>query len=351
MTMRSQDFNALRKIIGRFSRARILVVGDLILDEFMWGTVSRISPEAPVPVVWVKRESFMPGGACNVASNLTGAGAKTSLMGVIGDDERGAILKGELESKGIDTSGIIADEMRQTTLKTRVVAHHQQVVRIDRENVEPLREHLVSKMAVLIREKLKSADALIIEDYGKGVITPRLLREVVPHAKRLKRIVAVDPKEEHFAYYRGVTVITPNVHEAAKASGVEIKNNDALFEAGGKILRKIGCRIALVTLGENGMCVFQTNAPAKHIPTIAQEVFDVSGAGDTVIAVYTLALVSGADPIQAAHLANCAAGIVVGKIGTATVNPEELVERVRLETSKAQKSKFAARPGLNIETT
>ena len=334
--MRQQKLKRLKRIISNFKGAKILIVGDLILDEFIWGTVSRISPEAPVPVVWAKRESFMPGGACNVANNIVSLGGRAYLSGVIGGDEKGAVLKGELESKGIDTSCVLVDETRHTTLKTRVVAHHQQVVRIDKESVEPLKDDTITKLTRHIRTKLTDADAVIIEDYGKGVITPRLLKAIVPLAKRMKKIVAVDPKEEHFSYYRGVSLITPNTQEAEKASGVEIKDEDSLFKAGGKILSKLGCAIALVTLGENGMCVFKKGSRPKHIPTIAQEVFDVSGAGDTVIAAYTLALVSGADPIEAAHVANCAAGIVVRKLGTATVSPEELIEKIHREKERIE---------------
>ena len=333
--MKEKGLTGFKRIISRFTDAKILVIGDLILDEFIWGTVSRISPEAPVPVVWVRRESYMPGGSCNVANNIISLGGKVSLAGVIGDDDKGAILKGELESKGADTSGVVVDENRKTILKTRVVAHHQQVVRIDKESMEPLSEHLLSRLIPIVKERIADVDAVIIEDYGKGVITPRLLKEVVPLARRLKKIVAVDPKEEHFSYYKGVSLITPNIAEAKKASGMEIEDQPSLFRAGEKILKKLNCGILLVTLGENGMCVFTRGSRPRHIPTIAQEVFDVSGAGDTVIAAYTLALVSGADPIQSAHIANCAAGIVVGKIGTATVTPEELLDRmVNISTKK-----------------
>ena len=323
-----RNFNEIKNTISNFRNAKVLVVGDLILDEFLWGEVSRISPEAPVPVVWVKKESFMPGGASNVANNLRALGANVRLAGVIGDDERGAILKGELEAKGIDVSGIFIDESRPTTLKTRVVAHHQQVVRIDKERPDHLGDGLISGMADYIKSILKEVDAVIIEDYGKGVISPKLLSKVVPLAKSYKKIISVDPKEEHFKYYKGISVITPNNSEAAKAVGFEIKDDASLKKAGEALLKKLNCRIVLITLGENGMAVFQKAKPMKHIPTVAQEVFDVSGAGDTVIASYTLSLASGADPIQSAHIANCAAGIVVGKVGIAVVTPEELLNRI-----------------------
>jgi D-glycero-beta-D-manno-heptose-7-phosphate kinase len=332
--MKIINFNKLSRIIGNFKKSRVLVVGDLILDEFIWGEVSRISPEAPVPVVWVKNESYMPGGASNVANNLKELGAQVHLIGVTGDDESGAILKGELEKKGINVGGIIIDSSRPTILKTRVVANHQQVVRIDKECVAPIDDNIISKMIDYAKMTVNDIDAVIVEDYGKGVITPRLLKSLVPVMQKHNKIISVDPKEEHFNYYKGITVITPNNHEAAKAVGFAIKDDTTLRAAGEKLLDKIKCKICLITLGENGMAVFQRGKPMTHIPTAAQEVFDVSGAGDTVIASYTLSLAAGADPIQAAHISNCAAGIVVGKVGIAVVTPEELVDRVKRESSK-----------------
>lgn len=335
--MRIQEFGRIKKIVSNFKNAKVLVVGDLILDEFIWGDVSRISPEAPVPVVWVKKESFMPGGASNVANNLRSLGAEVYIAGVVGDDEQGAILRGELEQRGVDTSGIVVDESRPTILKTRVVAHHQQVVRIDKEKPGPLSDHLIARMIDNITRIMEEVDAVIIEDYGKGVISPKLLKSIVPLAKRHNKIIAVDPKEEHFKYYKGISVITPNNHEAAKAVGFEIKDEDTLRKAGSRLLDKIRCKIGLITLGENGMAVFQKGKPMKQIPTVAQEVFDVSGAGDTVIASYTLSLASNADPIRAAHIANYAAGIVVGKVGIAVVTPDELLDRIKNDMDRRRR--------------
>lgn len=332
--MKTQNFTKLNNIISNFKNVNVLVIGDIILDEFIWGDVSRISPEAPVPVVWVKRESFMPGGASNVANNLRSLGARAYLAGVIGSDERGVILKGELEQKGIDTSGIMIDESRPTTLKTRVVAQHQQVVRIDKEKIDTLSDALISRIVSHAKELIDNIDAIIIEDYGKGVITPKLLKHIVPLAKTRKKIVSVDPKEERLKYYQGITLITPNHHEASNAVGFEIKDNATLKKAGEMMLKKFKCKIALITLGENGMAVFQKDNLVKHIPTVAQEVFDVSGAGDTVIACYTLALAAGANPVEAAHISNCAAGIVVGKLGIAVVTPAELINRIKREMGK-----------------
>jgi rfaE bifunctional protein kinase chain/domain len=332
--MKTISFNKIKNTVENFKNAKVLVVGDLILDEFLWGDVSRISPEAPVPVVWVKKESFMPGGASNVANNLSALGANVRLVGVIGDDERGAILKGSLEQKGVNTAGIITDDSRPTILKTRVVAQHQQVVRIDKESMDPLSPAIVAKLIRYIESIMKDVDAVIIEDYGKGVITPALLSKIVPSAKRHNKIISVDPKEENFKYYRGISVITPNNHEASKAVGFKIKDAATLIKAGQSLLKKLNCKIALITLGEHGMAVFQKAKPMKQIPTVAQEVFDVSGAGDTVIASYTLSLAAGADPIMAAHIANCAAGIVVGKVGIAVVTPDELLARIKIEIDK-----------------
>ncbi|MDD4012608.1 MAG: D-glycero-beta-D-manno-heptose-7-phosphate kinase [Candidatus Omnitrophica bacterium] len=318
-------FSALEKIVKKFENKRLLVVGDLLLDQFVWGDVSRISPEAPVPVVWVRNEGFMPGGACNVANNLAKFGAVVDLAGVVGQDEKAGVLKDLLRERNISFGGVITDSQRPTILKTRVIAHHQQVVRIDRENTEPIAGPVLEKMRAYIKTAVREVDGVIIEDYGKGVITPGLLKIVMPLAKKYRKIVSVDPKESHFSYYRGATVITPNNHEASRMAGFTIKDDATLKRAGEKLLKDLDLRVALITLGENGMAVFEKGEKPCKIPTVAREVFDVSGAGDTVISVYTLALVSGASPIEAAHIANCAAGIVVGKVGVAVVSKEEIL--------------------------
>lgn len=322
-------FSTFSNVVKRFNNKKLMVIGDLLLDQFVWGEVSRISPEAPVPVVWVKNEGFMPGGSCNVANNLAKLGAKVSLVGVVGEDEKAAILKDLLKERGISFGGIITDPERPTILKTRVIAHHQQVVRIDRENTEALTENIIGKMKDYVKNNIKDVDGVIIEDYGKGVITPSLLKFVVPLARKYGKIVAVDPKEDNFKYYKGVSVMTPNHYEAAKAVGFVLDTNEKLLKAGEKMLGKFNMDVALITLGERGMMVFEKGKKPCHIPTVAQEVFDVSGAGDTVIAVYTLSAVSGASPIIAAHIANCAGGIVVGKVGVAVVSKEELLRGLK----------------------
>ncbi|MFH1245805.1 MAG: D-glycero-beta-D-manno-heptose-7-phosphate kinase [Candidatus Omnitrophota bacterium] len=320
----------LKRIIGNFNRARVLVIGDLMLDEFIWGKVARISPEAPVPVVWVNSESFMPGGAANVANNIHALGAKVYLCGVIGSDDRGRILIDELRRKDINVEGIVVDSERPTTLKTRVIAHSQQVVRIDREKIDGIDDNIVDQIMTFLNEKINEIDAVIIEDYGKGLICPRLLQELIPVVQKHTKIITVDPKENHFSYYQGITLMTPNHHEAARAVGREIKTESDLEKAGNDLLRQQNAQAVLITLGENGMRLFERKNTGKsiYIPTVAQKVFDVSGAGDTVIATATVALASHGSMLDAAYIANYAAGIVVGKVGVAVATQEELIEKL-----------------------
>jgi len=333
----------LKEIVRKFNKARVLVIGDLILDEFIWGSVDRISPEAPVPVVWANRRSFMPGGAANVANNICSLDAEACLVGVVGKDKNTDILFSEIRKRKISTRGIFVEPKRHTTVKSRIIAGHQQVVRVDWEHRDSLPLELNQKIIKFIEKNIKDFDAVIIEDYGKGVINAHLLEDVVSLARKYKKIVTVDPKEENFLYYRGVTSITPNRKELENAvRNLKIKDktnkfkvhNDRLFTdteidlAAKQILKYLGLESILVTLGEQGMRLFEKNGIVTSIPTVAQEVFDVSGAGDTVIATFTLALASGALKAEAAHIANFAAGIVVGKLGTATTNRKELSERL-----------------------
>ena len=322
------------EIISNFKDAKVMVVGDLILDEFLWGKVDRISPEAPVPVVWVERESFMPGGASNVANNIASFGAKVELVGIVGRDERGRILKNELNKRGVITNGVVSDTKRPTTLKSRVIAHKQQVVRIDKEDVSSVRRETLAKVISYIKKKIEDIDILIIEDYGKGLITPELLKAIVPFAKKHNKTIAVDPKQDHFSLYKGVTLITPNAEEASKATGVKLHDKRSIDEAGRKLLKKLKCKTILITLGEKGMALFRQERTTTYIPTTAQDVYDVSGAGDTVVGTFSLALVSGAKDTEAAYIANYAAGVVVGKVGIAVVTRDELLQKIKEETSK-----------------
>ncbi len=335
--------NTLKNIISKFSKARILVVGDLILDEYVWGSVDRISPEAPVPVVWANRRTHIPGGAANVANNIRSLDANVCLVGIVGKDKNSQILFSELRKRNIDTRGIFIDSSRHTTVKTRIIAGHQQVVRVDWEHKEALSAKLNQRLIEFIKKNINDFDAIIIEDYGKGVINKQLVEEVIGLSRVEKKIITVDPKEEHFQYYRLATCITPNGKELENAvRNLKIKdttnsfqiNDDKLFtdkdidRAAGEVLKYLELDSVLITLGERGMKLFENNGHMAHIPTVAQEVFDVSGAGDTVISVFTLGLSCGAAKLEAAHLANYAAGIVVGKVGTAATTRKELLSGI-----------------------
>lgn len=335
--MKGLELKRLKKIIKKFDELSLLVVGDLMLDEFIWGTVSRISPEAPVPVVWANSESFMPGGASNVANNVRALGAEVYLLGVVGDDAPGHILLDELKKRNINIRGVIHDSKRPTTLKTRVIAHHQQVVRIDKEMCDDIDNDIVERILTSAKEVIKKIDAIIIEDYGKGMIAPRLIKELIQLARRRKKIITIDPKENHFPFYKNATAITPNHYEAAKAIGMQASDKTPVEEIGRKLLSKLNSEAVIITLGEDGMCVFEKSGRMARIPTVAQDVYDVSGAGDTVISAYTLAMASGARNIEAAHIANCAAGIVVGKIGIAVATREELIDKIKREISHHSK--------------
>lgn len=318
----------VEQLLAAAKTTRLIVFGDLILDEFLWGTVERISPEAPVPVVQVERESAMPGGAANVAANVAALGGQPFLIGVVGDDPAGHRLRGLLNEQGLETSGIQVDRSRPTTIKTRVVAHHQQVVRIDRERAAPVDHGMGALCLTALTGELAAAQGIIIEDYGKGVVTPALIRRVVAAARRARRVITVDPKQEHVAYYRGVTALTPNRAEAARAAGLRITDRASLRQAGRRLMQRLRPESLLVTLGEGGMALFERGGRVTEIPTVAREVFDVSGAGDTVIAVFTLLRAAGATSREAAVIANAAAGVVVGKVGTAVCTPRELLAQL-----------------------
>ncbi len=335
--------NALARIIRRFSKARILIVGDAILDEYIWGAVERISPEAPVPVVWANRRTFVPGGAANVAFNIASLGAQARLVGIVGGDGNAHVLLSELRKRGVDIRGVFVERSRHTTVKTRVIAGHQQIVRVDWEHTHPTAPEVNDRLIRFIRRQIAAVDALIIEDYGKGVVNPGLLEETIALARSEDKCIAVDPKEEHFQYYRGVTTITPNRKELENAvRNLKIKDTTNNFKvhtdrlktdadiagAARQIIQYLGLESLLVTMGEQGMRLFEGFEGDTSIPTVAQEVFDVSGAGDTVIATFALALSCGASKLQAAHIANAAAGIVVSKLGTAVTTQKELLKRV-----------------------
>ena len=333
MSAKTLSASRARQILSAAARTRVLVLGDVMLDHFIWGGVSRISPEAPVPVVDFERESFMPGGAANVARNLTALHVPTELFGAIGSDPAAQQLKKLLAEQKIGCGGLVANSARHTSVKTRVVAHKQQVVRIDRETRDGLDAKLTSQLLKALKSELKRADAVIVGDYGKGVVTQPLLNEVKTLCRERGVWLSFDPKPVHHLNLSSLSLITPNRKEAFELANLpdETKTGNPfsdknLMLVAERLLNELRPAALLVTLGELGMLLCQRGEKPFHIPTVAQEVFDVSGAGDTVIATFTLAIAAGASPIEAAILSNHAAGIVVGKIGTATTSSEELLQ-------------------------
>jgi D-beta-D-heptose 7-phosphate kinase/D-beta-D-heptose 1-phosphate adenosyltransferase len=312
------------EILDRFAGRRLLVPGDLMLDEFIWGEVRRISPEAPVPVVEVRRESWHPGGAGNVVSNLAALGAQAVPIGVTGDDAAASRLLEQFAERGIETSGLIRDASRPTTLKTRIVAHSQQMVRADRESRAPVSPEIENAVIAVFNDLIAAADAVVVSDYDKGLLTPRVLQSILSAAEQARKPVCLDPKIRNFVHYRPVTIITPNQSEAERATGIEISDDSSLLAAAQRIREMLDCPHVLITRGEHGLSLLGETDSFIHIPTVAREVYDVTGAGDTVIATLALALAAGAQAAEAAVIANHAAGIVVGKVGTATASRAEL---------------------------
>ena len=325
------DGSLLKEYIDRFPQARVIVIGDIIMDEYIWGDVSRISPEAPVPVVDVKQETKTLGGASNVIYNMATLGARPVLCGVIGDDRTGRQILNKVDQMGLKTDGMVVEPGRPTSIKTRIVAHNQQVVRFDRESKKNIGPESIEKFLDFIGKNLNTIDAIVISDYGKGVISAPLmkgLRDLVRQASEGSIIIAVDPKTGNFEYYQEVDVITPNHHEAGAYCGFEIIDEDTLTQAGRKMLGELNCRSVLITQGKGGVTLFENGGETTHIPTVAKKVFDVTGAGDTVIGTFSLGLASGLDLKSAAVLSNLAAGIVVGEVGTSTVSAEALKKAV-----------------------
>ena len=323
------DREVLVDAVKRFRSKRLLVVGDVILDRFIWGAVSRISPEAPVPVVEIERETVCLGGAANVSANIRSLGAMPIPLGVVGGDSEGERLQEGFRALGAPVRGLVVEAARATSVKTRIIAHHQQVCRADREDRGPISPSTQHRLLERFRAALPSSDGVIISDYAKGLVSPSLLREILPAARAAGKVVCVDPKNKDLTVYRPATVITPNSQEAERASGIAIASTRDLVRAGKKILAATGVPHLLVTRGEEGMALFEGDSRVTHIATVAREVFDVTGAGDTVVSTLALGLASGLTMLEAAVLANFAAGIVVGKLGTASVTPDELVASIR----------------------
>ena len=323
----------VQRLLTAATKTRVLVVGDVMLDQFIWGSVARISPEAPVPVVDFSHESFMPGGAANVARNLTALAVPTELFGTVGNDSTSGQLRVLLSQQQIGCHGLMASATRRTSLKTRIVAHQQQVVRIDRETRDDLDAALTKSLLSRIRTKLSNADAVIVCDYGKGVVTQPLLDEIKRLCRESGVWLSLDPKPVHHLNLNGLSLITPNRKEAFELADLPDDTRNAnpladknLLLAAERLLNELRPAVLLITLGESGMLLCQRGQKPFPIPTVEQEVFDVSGAGDTAIASFTLAIAAGASPLEAAIISNHAAGIVVGKVGTATTSPEELLQ-------------------------
>src|SRR3990172_6038794 len=314
---------SVHRYLQRFPRCHVLILGDVMLDEYMWGTVSRISPEAPVPVVAVRSETG------KVGRNVAALGGRVSLIGLVGNGAAAERLSHERELAGVKSDGLIMDASRPTTIKSRVVAGSQHVVRFDRESDAPASRAVRRRVVAAVQERLPKADVLLISDYAKGLVGPGLVREVLALAARHLTPVAVDPKVQHLTLFTGVTLVAPNHHEAAAAARVSVRSEADLLRVGQILLRRLKARAVLITRGEQGMSLFEAGKAVVHIPTVAREVYDVTGAGDTVMGALSLALAAGADMHGAAVIANYAAGVVVGKRGTATVTRAELARALR----------------------
>jgi D-glycero-beta-D-manno-heptose-7-phosphate kinase len=338
-------------LIKSFAEKKVLVIGDIMLDRFIWGNVSRISPEAPVPVVNVEKEAVYPGGAANVARNLVPFAGEVHIVGRVGEDRDGQILGQILGEGGIDAAGVLRTVDCETITKTRIIARKQQVVRFDRERIIPVSSKQVDRVRQFLLERSVELDGLIISDYGKGFITQELADAITPVARAAGLVVTVDPNPNNPLNWQGVTSVKPNRAEAFREAGIPdtvwgSQNNplqdEVLLRVGQNLLERWGTEMVQITLGEQGMILFERGGKPHHIPTVAREVFDVSGAGDTAIALFTLALTAGASPVEAAEISNYASGVVVGKLGTATLSPQELLESVNTTETRKKVEGLAA---------
>jgi rfaE bifunctional protein kinase chain/domain len=328
MNVSLEKLNGLKR---KFKGKKIAVVGDLMLDCYFWGRVSRISPEAPVPVIEVDKEFHRFGGAMNVAYNIRTLGGIPYPIGVIGNDNDGKILRRLLKEKGISDKGIVVDKKRPTTAKTRVIADKQHVVRIDKEKTLPVSKQTEKKLLEMLKREIKNIDAVILQDYNKGVLTENLIKEIIKVADKAKKVVSVDPKFNNFFSYKYVTVFKPNLKETEDALGIRINSQSDITRAGEELLKRLGCKYVLLTLSENGIALFEKGKTERRIPTQAQKVADVSGAGDTVISTLTIALTAGADIYDAAYLANYAGGLVCQEVGIVPIELDKLFNAVAEE--------------------
>ena len=310
--------------IDDFTKVKVLVIGDLMIDEYLWGSVDQISPEAPVPVVSVQKESHALGGAGNVIHNLVAMGAKVTAIGTAGTGKTGQMIFEKLEDLGIETDGVISEPQRPTTRKTRVIASNQQVLRIDKEIKKNINADTLEKLGKIIESKISNASLVIISDYDKGLVTRELVQKIVTLAEKYNILTLADPKSLNFSKYERVSILTPNKKEASLAANMDIKTEKDLFDAGWKIMDQVKLERLLLTCGKDGMVLFEKGREPYTIESKARQVFDVSGAGDTVISLLGLGLATGGTFKQSASIANVAAGIVVAKIGTATASIDEL---------------------------
>jgi len=325
MSTATSDRTTLRSLIARFEGRRVAVLGDVMMDRYVWGRVDRISPEAPVPVVEIEREDFTLGGAGNVAANLAALGARPVLFGVLGRDAEGATLRDALVARGVGVEGLVDDATRPTTVKTRIIAHAQQVVRADRESRADVTGDALARLLAALERELGACDGLVVSDYGKGVVHPATLERALGLARARGIAVSVDPKESHIDAYRGVSILTPNQHEAGWVQGRRIVDEASLLEVGWGLQKRLDADAVLVTRGPEGMSLFERGGRYTALPTEAREVFDVTGAGDTVVSVVALALAAGAEFPDACRLANHAAGIVIREVGTAACTRDQLL--------------------------
>ena len=318
----------IKQLIKNFPNVKILVIGDIMLDRFIWGEVERISPEAPVPVVKVTKENYTLGGAANVLNNILSLSAKADICGILGNDLFGEQILDIFKKKNIGKDGIIIDENFSTIVKTRVIGQKQQIVRVDRENLKKINRKTIKKIIEFIGDNIKNYDGVILSDYGKGIVSTAFYRELIKIIKENRKIFSIDPKQINMSIYKQPTLLTPNLNEASFAINRKISLS-SLNRAGKKLLKKFQSDYLVITLGEHGMAIFHKNRDDyTHIPTVAKEVYDVTGAGDTVISIITMAMALDIDIIDAAKIANIAAGIVVAKIGTATVSCQELLQHI-----------------------
>lgn len=321
---RIDRLRTFERYFSRFPQTRILVVGDIILDHYLWGKVNRISPEAPVPIVHVQSETFQLGGAANVLNNIRALGGQAELCGVVGDDENGRRLLQALNIDAQGRRGLLVDRSRPTTRKTRLIAHNQQVVRFDIEERTALAPRLEKHLLRHIASRIGQTSCIAVSDYAKGTMTDTLLSELIRLAASYGIPLVVDPKVEHLMSYKGATVITPNHLEACHGAGLHSHDEEAINQAGELLRQRLGCQGVLITRGEHGMSLYEHQASCWHVPATARQVYDVTGAGDTVVGALALAIGAGASLREAAFLSNQAAGLVVGRVGTATVSVQEL---------------------------